>query len=437
MAVVHSGAKFYRLIEDGDEYEEQQYLTEKSFGREVTVCTVDQLLTMGFNLGHWQMKTLYATGAAVIIDEIHLYEPYTLGLIISTMEYLSQHCDTRFYVMTATLPDKLKELLVTTLGDSTAIIADAEKQQDARNSWEYHDLLLEQPELGDRIERDIRAGKKVLVVRNTVDDCVATYNRLRNNATNPDRSMCLHSRFTSLDRIAKEKRVVELGNESFLLVSTQVVEVSLDIDFDVLYTENAPIDALIQRAGRVNRKGKKDGTKVIVFRASENSRRMYGKEIDDILDRTAGQLRARQGERIVENNMVAMVNKVYSDYDVTTTEPYAKGRAAYADLQNNLSYIFDNDQLNEDAATREGIDSVSVIPHCFKNALEGKKLAKKVQYQVSIRRDQLTRLPPLQSDDDYDFIKYVDTPYSGEIGLYIPTWDEFNKDRGTTQTTCA
>ena len=64
------------------------------------------------------------------------------------------------------------------------------------------------------------------------------------------------------------------SDSSLLLVATQVVEVSLDIDFDILYSENAPIDAIVQRAGRVNRKREKDNTKVIVFQRIRNHTKM-------------------------------------------------------------------------------------------------------------------------------------------------------------------
>ncbi len=436
VGVVHSGAKDYRILNDEDEYDDRNYLTDKSFGREITVCTIDQLLTMGFNLGNWQMKTLYVSGAAIVIDEIHLYQPYTLGLIVQTIKFLRQQCGASFYIMSATLPDKLRALLINTLDGELSEISDDEKIDQARNVWEYEDNNLSDPVLHDRVISDISEGKKVLIVRNTVDDCVKTYELLKKEVKNSDQRCCLHSRFTTIDRLAKEEVVINLAPEqSFLLISTQVVEVSLDIDFDVLYSENAPIDALIQRAGRVNRKGKKENTQIIVFKASENSEKMYGKEITDLLDLTAIQLVARQRNRIPESDMIEMVNSVYANYDVTQTQGYRSGLAKYAQVQKHFDYVLDNDHsMEEKAVTRDDIDTVSVIPLEFKNKLKGKRLAEKTQFQVALRKDQLARLSKLSSDADFEFIKYVEAKYSSETGLQVPTWEEVKRVQGTTKT---
>jgi CRISPR-associated endonuclease/helicase Cas3 len=436
VGVVHSGAKNFRIL-DVDDWDERQYLTDRSFGRDLTVCTVDQLLTIGFNLGHWQMKTLYLSGASIIIDEIHLYQPYTLGLIMKTISYLREYCGARFYIMTATLPAKLKTLLLQTLGETVTLIEDKEKKKQKRNVWEYVAADLSDANLADRIKTDITAKRKVLIVRNTVDDCIHTYDTFKSLIAEKHRC-CLHSRFTSLHRLQKEEIVVNLKqNQPFLLVSTQVVEVSLDIDFDVIYTENAPIDALIQRAGRVNRKGAKtqtEVTKVVVFEPSENSIRMYGKDIADLLERTASVLRPHHGTRIREDEMIRLVDKVYEDFEVTTTVGYRKGMMAYAEKQQDRRYILDTvfGSEEDNPYTREGIDSVTVIPMCYKDELKGKKIAHKSQYLIPISRQQFARLPIREKDEEQDFLTYVETPYNEETGLYVPSWKEFNEQRGTS-----
>lgn len=464
VGVVHSGAKNFRILDD-DDYDDREYLTDKSFGRDVTICTVDQLLTVGFNLGHWQMKTLHLTGASVIIDEIHLYQPYTLGLIVATIRYLREHCGARFYVMTATLPSKLKALLSETLGEGLTLVEDADKKQQARNTWHIlgadAGAVVDRPrpgrgavvdethrkrevtggssELTERIRRDIKAGKKVLVVRNTVDDCVATYLALKDYAR-PGHRQCLHSRFTQRDRLAKEETVVKLpADQPFLLVSTQVVEVSLDIDFDVLYTENAPIDALIQRAGRVNRKGGKPDTEIVVFPASKNSVDMYDKEIEDLLARTTAALAPYDGRRITEADMLRLVDEVYADYEVTDTEPYALGLTGHRRHQRKYQRHILDTVVGEDERsvyTREGIDSVSVIPLCYLGELADMKLAEKSQYLIPISRKRLKRLLVRQKDPNprHEFLIYVGADYDEETGLRVPPWSEINAPTNPTKT---
>ena len=100
------------------------------------------------------------------------------------------------------------------------------------------------------IEGRLNDGDSVMVVCNTVKQAQDVFQELQHVT---DNAKLLHSRFILRDR----ERIEGELKDANLLVGTQAVEVSLDIDFDCLFTEPAPIDALIQRFGRINRKGKK------------------------------------------------------------------------------------------------------------------------------------------------------------------------------------
>jgi len=199
-------------------------------------------------LGYWEIKTFHLLNARIIIDEIHLYEPYTLGLIIATIRYLKAEFGAKFYVMTATMPLKLKALLDKTLSSHNTPVArieDKELLHQARNQFEIRNCCVD--DLEDEITRAIQ-DKKVLIVVNTVDEAIRLYNKYKRVTK---QILCYHSKFIQQHRIDKEAAILaqEKFNEPLLLIATQVVEVSLDIDFDILFTENAPIDAIIQRAG--------------------------------------------------------------------------------------------------------------------------------------------------------------------------------------------
>ena len=108
----------------------------------------------------------------------------------------------------------------------------------------------------------------------------------------------------------------------FVAVCTQIVEVSLDIDFDVLYTENAPIDAIIQRLGRVNRRGEINKrfpdmqfAKVIITRESEKSRKYVYKTLSNVLSLTYSNLSniaTKQKGNISEKDWKNLVDIVYT-----------------------------------------------------------------------------------------------------------------------------
>lgn len=414
--LVHSSAIFFRKDFDDKEYDKKAYLKDRCFFKVISVCTIDQLLTQGFNLGYWEMKTFFLLGGRIIVDEIHLYAPYTLGLVISSIRYLKEQFDAKFFLMTATMPHKLKTLLGTALGDYE-LIEDRELLERARNVIEVRDQQLE--EMEDEIIQTLHSGdcKKVLVVVNTVDAAIGLYERLAEKFTEESvKLICYHSRFIQMDRVKKEQELLAFNDteERGILIATQVVEVSLDIDFDILFTENAPIDALIQRAGRVNRKGGKPNTKVVVFRHSEVAELIY--DVPGILVNTLDQLRNHQGKRISEAKFISLVDAVYADYDVESNDSYRSGLLRYEQIQHDQSFIKD---LNADDSvfTREGLDAVTVIPAFFEEHLHDQNISEKEKHTLSIRRKRFFQCRQNKDKDGYN---YVRGEYSIQTGFKFP-----------------
>jgi len=421
VALVHSSAVFYHK-ENNENYDQKAYLLDSIFFQPINVCTIDQVLTQGFNLGYWELKTFHMLNAWIIIDEIHLYSPYTLALIISTITYLKSEFGARFYIMSATMPLKLRNLLSKTLNNNECLfIQDKELLDQARNVFEVRDFLID--DIFEEIESAIASQKKVLVVVNTVDEAIRVYKRLKDYA---ETAFCYHSRFTQKDRLEKEKEIIEAENSSnsLLLVATQVVEVSLDIDFDILYTENAPIDAIIQRAGRVNRKRRKVGTKIIVFRESEISRN-WVYDMPEILDDTFAILKSQTGEALTETKLLELVDDVYKGIDIENNQHFIEGLRKYKEVQQNLHYVKDNTNRDE-VYTREGLDTISVIPMInqankfgeeeiyFSPKFFRQKTFEKAKHELSIRSSK--RFKHRIEHDNFGF-SYIDANYCYEYGL--------------------
>ena len=414
-AVIHSSAFFYRK-ELADDYEKKDYLLDKTFFKNVSVCTIDQVLTQGFNLGYWELKTFHMLNAKVIIDEIHLYEPYTLGLIIATLSYFKKYFNTTFYIMSATMPQALRNLLTKYL-DNPTIVEDNELLNHARNKFVIKENYIE--ESVEEIVNNAGTGKKVLVVVNTVYAAISLYQKIKNsNGSANTNILCYHSRFTLIHRREKEKEIFKLekSKKPIILIATQVVEVSLDIDFDVLFTENAPIDALIQRAGRVNRKRKKKNTKVIVFKHSETSQKWVYKS-NDILNKTWNILFKYNEKNLSEQELTELVDKTYKGIKIEADNEFIKGLKIYEDEQKRLFFICDN-SVNEDTMTRLNMDTINVIPMMFYEYLVDKTKKEKAQYEISIRR---SRYFTAKKEKDVDGFKYVDYKYNRDIGLIFQT----------------
>ena len=409
-AIVHSSALLYRKeLNDGDEYGD--YLRDKTLFKNCSVATVDQWLTAGFNLSFWEIKTFHLCRAWVIIDEVHLYAPYTLGLICASIQYLREKFETRFFIMSATMPLKLRTLLEKYLG-SNGIVEDAELLSEKRNRFRIEDKTVD--ELLSEIREAIAVNKKkVLLVVNTVDEAIRLYNELID--LNP---ICYHSRFIVSDRRKKEQTILDIEKseltEGVLLIATQVVEVSLDIDYDLLFTENAPIDAIIQRAGRVNRKRAKQDSEVVVFQHTEITEKYVYKE-SQFLNKTFEVLKTVNGEKLTERELTELVETVYENLDIDNDKSFLDGLSKYDRFQKELSFIQDavGEKL-ESAFTREGLDTTPIIPMEFEEQLKKAKPDQKSYFQVNIRRN---RLHQFRSVKDADEFVYLDVEYSYEKGV--------------------
>ena len=418
VAIVHSSAFFLRK-ELSDDYERKDYLLDKTFFKNINICTVDQLLTQGFNLGYWELKTFHQINAKVIIDEIHLYEPYTLGLIIASIKYLQIEFGATFYIMTATMPKMLRQLLIETLNNAT-LIEDKQLLNKSRNTFEIKDESIS--EIYNEITDAIKSGKKVLLVVNTVSSAIEQYKKFKSlfNGKDINKIVCYHSRFIQKHRKQKEDQIfgLEKSKGACLLIATQVVEVSLDIDFDILFTENAPIDAIIQRAGRVNRKRKKKNSKVVIFRHSEITKEWVYNS-GTVLEDTFEILKINNGRKLTEKQLTHFVDEVYKNTNIYSDEEFKKGLRIYQDEQKRLSYIKDN-SVKEETMTRLNLDTINVIP-CFnhttgedyQNVLKGKPPHVISKHELSVRRSKKYSINIIHLNK----FNYIDAYYDEDVGL--------------------
>jgi len=151
--------------------------------------------------------------------------------------------------MSASIPSKIKEILG--INDYPLIKDNRLFKKKANYIYKLNKSLEEDI---DKIIENFNMGKNILIARNTVKKSVETYKLLKEEGIKE--IILYNANFKKRDRIKKENEIYERlkGKTKFILIATQVVEVSLDIDFEILFTDIAPIDSLIQRFGRVNRK---------------------------------------------------------------------------------------------------------------------------------------------------------------------------------------
>ncbi len=242
------------------------------------VGTVDQALLSVLQTRHGFLRLFGLAGKTLIFDEVHAYDAYMLTLFIRLLEWLGK-MGTTVAVLSATLPRKrLGALLEAYSGKSMenelapypritwvdqAGVCHGESLTVSERS-RYH-LNLEwvssdAGQMAERLRDSLAEGGCVAWICNTVRYAQEVYLRLRSILQNSCIHLDLfHSRFPQKHRQKIEERILaEYGphrksGRPRILVATQVIEQSLDLDFDLMISEMAPVDLILQRAGRLHR----------------------------------------------------------------------------------------------------------------------------------------------------------------------------------------
>lgn len=252
------------------------------------VGTIDQVLFSGLKSRHLALRHLGIAGKVVIIDEVHAYDAYMNAYLDRVLEWLAAY-RVPVVLLSATLPAKRRrELAAAYAGESgtgpagdgnnamgtaaeaypliTAVAPGAPGAiaTPAPASGRRTEVALERLDddlslLVRRLETELRDGGCALVVRNTVDRVLEASEHLRKRF-GADAVTVAHSRFLAADRARKDTELRERFGPNgdrpagpHIVVASQVVEQSLDIDFDLLVTDLAPVDLILQRMGRLHR----------------------------------------------------------------------------------------------------------------------------------------------------------------------------------------
>lgn len=257
---------------------------KKSLLASFAVGTIDQVLFAGLKSRHLALRHLAVAGKVVIIDEVHAYDAYMSRYLDRVLEWLAAY-RVPVVLLSATLPaDRRRALAVAYAGET----ADAEVRAVGDVPADAYPVLtavapgspvlVAQPAvsgrrtevtverldddlvlLADRLEEELAGGGCALVVRNTVDRVLEAADVLRERFGDGAVTVA-HSRFLAADRAARDTELRERfgpGGDRpagpHVVVASQVVEQSLDVDFDLLVTDLAPVDLMLQRMGRLHR----------------------------------------------------------------------------------------------------------------------------------------------------------------------------------------
>jgi len=229
-------------------------------GAAVKVLTPHQIASIVFGTSGYETVMLDLRGTDVILDEIHTYSDWSGAMVREIVRALLR-LDCRIHIGTATIPTVLYQQMLNILGGEAAVY-EVKLPDTELETFNRHIIHKEknEPERVRRIlEKAFADSERVLLVHNTVKDAQASYEEWKKTFPGVP-MMLIHSRFRRKDRMRLEGELTNDYNvraktdySPCLVISTQVVEVSLDISFDRMITACAPLDSLVQRFGRVNR----------------------------------------------------------------------------------------------------------------------------------------------------------------------------------------
>lgn len=360
VALLHSDAMAVYLREyNGNEDIGEKYERSKMLSQPLTVCTVDQLFRFVYRALGTEIFAATLKYSKLVLDEIQAYEPRVIATIIYGLKMI-QEMGGKFAIITATFPPVLKYFMEQygLFEGKQYIFKDFTGEEYQVEKYPRHKVEIRHSEMNLDEIRLRGKNRKVLVICNTVSKAQKLYKKLEG-----ENVWLLHSKYIRRDRAFLERKIMEFSEsgESGIWITTQIVEASLDIDFDILYTEMCTADSLLQRMGRCNRKGRycPNEANIVVFDnrngVSEGKRQSVYE--DKLYDRSLELLSKYEHILFSEDKKTAYMNEVYSVDGVKET-------IYFENIQKDLklfSEIHPTEYSADEAEVRD-IRSVTIIP---------------------------------------------------------------------------
>ena len=474
VGLLHSNSLEYYLnnkkelvIDDNDE-KEMDILEYNKRGKHlslpVTICTPDQIFNFILKYKGYESKLATLSYSKIILDEMQMYDANLLAAVIFGITKIIE-MGGKIAIVTATFPPIIEYFLNKYLmKNNQNVIKDLDKPNEivgeeifikkkfTNNEKLRHNIVLIDNEIGIqeilwkfKDNRDKKkSSNKILVICNTIKKAQEIYLKLKEEVDLKDKINMLHSNFIREDRESKEKEILDFGKTDFngegIWISTSLVETSLDIDFDYLFTELQDLNSLFQRFGRCNRKGKKsiDEANCFIYLKIEDK---YLKEKD-----------SRYGfidKDIYENSKKGLENycKVVSKNELDNSEDYSELFKNYSKqinegdkiklIEENLSFenlkdspfvnefekaydkyqrVLNSDKNSQDDLKLRDIQSVTVIPYNIyeENEENIKEFIKKIKdTNLSLEERQNAKTDLLKKTLSIQY--YQLSKYIGEI----------------------
>lgn len=419
LALLHSDMMAKALDNEKDaDYEafEQLVNEERQWSKQLSIATLDQIFPFVYHYKSYEPSLATLSYSKVVIDEIQMYTPDLLAYIIYGLKQIQKYGG-KFEIMTATLAPFIVDLMKET---NLNFVQPDHPFLDPNVNHRHKVQVIHADLTVDDILKLNRNGK-TLVICNTVNKAVELYQDLRER--NIDAHL-IHSRFIRHDRDVKEKEISVFGksdnHKSGIWIGTQVVEASLDIDFDLLITELSELNGLFQRMGRCyrrrNYKGKKPN--VYVFDGGEHAPHGIRKGNKSVVDwqmfEISKQAIVNISGYLSEQDKLDLINKNYTSDKVSDFVNQVKDDMAYLHATENLRP--DKSKIKQ---IFRNIQNIDVIPEEVYlknkdeindnlNILRNRKIIPDKKKLIEARenlKDWLVSVPSYLIKNNADFVK--------------------------------
>ncbi|WP_297521044.1 CRISPR-associated helicase Cas3' [uncultured Clostridium sp.] len=400
VAMLHSKAEYF-LGKYKDDFTKDDYKAFKKSTKQINICTIFQLVKAMFGCKRFEMLLAQMKNSIFIVDEIHCFDMKELSYILEMLKWLKENLGASVCIMSASIPTCLQEVIKERLGITKFITAD---KKDLRIRHKIHRVRKTILDDLDKIEKCLEEGKQVILCVNNVETSQELYERFSVKY----QTKLIHGRFNTRDREVAEQGL----KTNKLLIGTQAIEVSLNIDYDVMFTEIAPWDALLQRFGRVNRKAEKDIADIFVY---DNIKTIYDEVLIENTDKVISEVIEKDSSIILEEKVNYYLDKVYKEFNWDEYNKYIE----YFDLLiKGLKIGSYNSDATDDMC---GSETISILPKClyteFKDLIKEKKFLEAESLKVNVRKVKKFVDKDLFTYDTENYIYIANYKYDSKTGL--------------------
>lgn len=374
LGLLHSSSLEYLLLQsEDDKYDDKDEYIDKKEDKEIieyekiakqlslpiNVSTIDQLFDFVYKYPAYELKLTTLSYSKIVIDEIQMYGPDLLAYLVYGLERIVEQGG-KVAILTATLPPFVKELLSKNI--KFKIKEGGFTDNSKRHNLKILDKRIDSNDICNKYRENEKLNKsnKILVVCNSITQAQNLYEEISNILGNENLHI-LHSKFIKCERLSKESEIIEFGKtykdnksneldkQSGIWISTSIVEASLDIDFDYLFTELQDLNSLFQRLGRCNRKGKKDSSENNCYIYTQIDERSFingdrGYIDKDIFELSKEAISLWEGQ-ISEKEKIELINKYLIMDKIKNSNYIIQYKHTYNFIKNLTPDTFKSDEV--------------------------------------------------------------------------------------------